>query len=366
MHKKNKIKKVAICALFFAGIAFIFGSGNALAKTVTDGNFRITYNEPLFAVTNAAPGEPYSSDMTIENIGGKDRKFQFEINLKGDPGVLAERIFLKIDDISGAGQVCEYGCAGQEETIKNIDRKEFVVKTIPGDGQKIFRFILTLDPSVGNEFQDLSLGAGAGFDMKLGFKDEVTATAVGGGGAAGVTGAAAGAGAPATGGIAGLVRGVLADLPGGGTVAGGETITPSETLLGEVKGELAPKGQVEGAEISTCQSWPKWVWIFMLIIYFSLFVWRTFSKLEEQINKKELRWKWQAGFVAAAFLIWQIFDKCREYRWFIILAVIGGAVIYLYYLFLFRKRLKGSHEVIESGSGEKSPEDPTDQATPIV
>jgi hypothetical protein len=328
MHKKNKIKKVIVSAVFLIGIVFVFGPGNALAKTVTDGNFKITYNDPLFAVTNAAPGQAYVSDMLIENLGGKDRKFQFELDMTANPKDLADRLFLKIENTDGGSNVCEFGCAG-DKSIGSLGKTEFVIKMVPGNSSKNFRFILTLDPTVGNEFQNTS----AGFDMKMGFKDEVTATAVGGGGVAGGPGAAVGGVGP-TGVIGGTVAGVA-----GGIVGGVESETVGEQP-GQVQGEEMVPGKVEGASIETCKGWPKWVWILALIIYFAAFLWRTFEKFEKQVKKREIRWVWQAIFAGAAFLAWYFFDKCREYRWFILIVVIGGAAIYLYYLFLFKKRLK--------------------------
>ena len=93
----------------------------------------------------------------------------------------------------------------------------------------------------------------------------------------------------------------------------------------------------------------------MLIVYFAAFLWRTFDKIKEQIEKRDIRWKWQAALAIAAFLIWYFFDKCREFWWFVIIAIVGGAVIYLLYLYLFRKNIREEHAKVESGSGEEPP-----------
>lgn len=353
MHKKSKIKKSLISAVFFAGMVFLFGLGSAQAKTVTDGNFRITYNDPLFAVTNAAPGESFSSDMLIENLGGRDRKFQFELDMTANPKALADRLFLRIDDTTGGGQVCEFGCANNK-TIGSLGRTEFVIKTIPGDGAKNFRFSLTFDPTAGNEFQNTFIS----FDIKLGFKDEVTGTTGGGGGGAvGGPGAVVGGTGP-TGVIGGAVLGTA-----GGIVGGAETGVIGEQP-GQVQGEETSPGIVEGDQISICQSWPKWVWVLLLIAYFVAFLWRTFSNLSEQIEKRDIRWGWQAVLAAAAFLVWYFFDKCREFWWFVIIAIVGGAVIYLLYLYLFRKNIRDEYGDIKSGSGEEPPENPEPPQAP--
>jgi O-antigen/teichoic acid export membrane protein len=114
-----------------------------------------------------------------------------------------------------------------------------------------------------------------------------------------------------------------------------------------VKGEEAVPGEVEGAE--ACQSWPLWIWILALLIYFAAFLWRTFDKFKEQVEKREIRWGLQAVFAAAAFFFWYFFDFCREYWWFVIIALVGGAAVYLAYLCLFRREIREKSEKIETG-----------------
>ncbi|MFH0929638.1 MAG: hypothetical protein V1814_00090 [Candidatus Moraniibacteriota bacterium] len=349
MRKNNIFLEMKYFLIISAVFLFAFGAAvNARAKTMTDGNFKITCDDPLFTVTNAAPGESFSSDMTVENLGGKDRKFQFEFNIKTNPKALAKKLFLKAGFLDEADKfICEYGCDGDKD-LDMLDGGEFVVKTIPGDDSKNLRFILTLDPNAGNEFQSADMS----FDIKLGFKGE--ADGDGNGDGDGVTF------------VTTTMAGFFAGAPGTG-IAG--TIAESEGAIevGEVKGDQTPKeGEVEGAEISLCQGWPKWVWVLMLIAYFAAFLWRTFEKIKEQIEKREIRWKWQAALAAAAFLIWYFFDFCREYLWFVVIAIIGGAIIYLYYLYLFRKNIREEHAEIKSGSGEDAPKDPTGQTPPTV
>jgi len=332
-HNFLRIKYFLILPAVFI---FAFGAaGNARAKTVTDGNFRITCDDPLFTVANAAPGESFSSDMTVENLGGKDRKFQFELNIKVNPKALAERLFLKIGSLDGAGAfACEYGCA-KDENLKDLDGSQFVVKTIPGDSSKNFRFTLTFDPAAGNEFQNAS----ASFDLKLGFKDEVIDDGDGNGG-----GGPAGAGAPPA---LGPGTGLLAAVGGvAGEAVVAEEVAPEEQVEGA---ETGPEGEVMGEEVSLCESWPLWIWILALLIYFAAFSWRTFDKFKEQVEKREIRWGWQAIFAAAAFLFWYFFDFCREYWWFVIIALVGGAAVYLAYLYLFRRAIREKSEKIETG-----------------
>ncbi|MDP1845805.1 MAG: hypothetical protein Q8L09_03580 [Candidatus Moranbacteria bacterium] len=341
-------------AILFCGLMFFSFSEKAEAKTVTDGNLAITYSDPLFAVTNAVPGQTYFSDMTVENLGGADRKFQFELNIAASSSNLTERLFLKIYSLDEIGkEYCEYGCLANED-IKSLDGGEFEIKTMPGNSTKNFRFALAFDPDAGNDFQNVS----AGFDMKIGFEDEFQGVTGGGGGGNGATAA----GTAPTGFLTSLFSAVST-----GTTAGAETEGEMpQGQEGEVKGEETTPGQVEGISVSSCQSWPKWIWVLMLIAYFAAFLWRTFSNLSGQIEKREMRWGWQAILAGVAFLVWYFFDKCREFQWFVIIALVGGAVVYLFYLYLFRNNIREEHADIESGSGQEPPENPTDQASPIV
>ena len=141
-------------------------------------------------------------------------------------------------------------------------------------------------------------------------------------------------------------------MVGGEAIPGEEGI--GEALPGEVEGEAAgEEGEVAGEEISLCRDWPLWVWILALIIYFALFLWRTFSKFEEQKKKGEIRWGWQAVLAIAAFLFWYFFDFCREYLWFVILAMIGGAVIYFAYLYLLKRGIRKNYEKVEGPEKEE-------------
>lgn len=328
---KNKKIYLSILAalLFFATGLNAAWAANPLELIMAD---------PLFDVSNAAPGQSFSSDVTLLNHGDNHEDFQFEVDIKTNPHALADRLFFKVTD--GAGN-CLYGCGGNI-TLSYLDRREPNVARVDPHSTTYYKFIITFDPTAGNEFQATLVT----FDMKLGFEGTTTATNGGGNG-----GTAAGGGGV----TGGLVAGFAARAPTGGTgiVAGEET--PGETLPGEVKGESTPEGQVEGAETSVCQGWPKWVWVLMLLAYFAAFLWRTFENIKTQIEKRDIRWKWQAALAVAAFLFWQIFDFCREFRWFVILAIIGGAMAYLAYLYLFKKNIQRKNEEIDDGFDQAPP-----------
>lgn len=325
-----------IIFVFLAAVLF-FAAKFQVAKAASP--LELIINEPIFDVTNAVPGDSFSSPVTLLNHGDHHEIFQFEFDIKTNPEALADHLFFKVTD--GTGN-CLYGCASNL-TLASLDRKEPDIARVGPHSTTDYNFILTFDPNVGNELQS----ALTTFDMKLGFEGVITRRGGGGGGGAG--GAAGPGAAPAVAGAA-----FLAGLPGAGAVAGEVT---GEQPAGEVKGEEAPSGEVQGAE--ACHGWPKWIWVLMLVVYFAAFLWRTFDKFKEQVEKREIRWKWQAALAVAAFLVWYFFDKCREYWWFVIIALVGGAVVYLAYLYLFRERIKESREEIESGSEQKPPETPT-------
>ncbi|MDA3815101.1 MAG: Ig-like domain repeat protein, partial [Patescibacteria group bacterium] len=89
---------------------------------------------------------------------------------------------------------------------------------------------------------------------------------------------------------------------------------------------------VGGAE-SKCQGWPLWVWILALIGFAVLFISSLFSKFKEQLEDQYPRRFIPTILVVAVVAFWYFFDKCDEYRWFAIIAIIGSIVVYLIYLF---------------------------------
>lgn len=328
-----RMRKNILKILVSAGAAvFCFAlAGFAEAATFHDGPLVLTLPDgKLFSVADAVPGESFESQISVQNTGGKTRRFQFELNVKTDPVALGDHLFLKVED--GAGN-CLWGCGG-DKTLNSLDGKEFVVKKIPGHSTKIFKFILTFDVNAGNEFQSASTS----FDVKLGYKGKRPDGNGNGGGPGG-----AGIAPP------GIMGGLLAAVTGG--VAGEAMVAEEGAPEEQVEGaETGPEeGEVMGEEVSLCQSWPMWIWILALLIYFAAFSWRTFDKFKEQVEKREIRWKWQAALAVAAFLIWYFFDFCREYLWFVILVIIGGAAVYLVYLYLFRREIREKSEKIETG-----------------
>lgn len=122
---------------------------------------------------------------------------------------------------------------------------------------------------------------------------------------------------------------------GGTTQPGQETpTTPSE--------ETTPGGQVEGAQNNpeiagaekSCEEWPLWVWILMLLAYLGIISFSSFYKLKED---KNLRWVRQVVELAVILFIWYFYEACRLYKWFPWTAVIGGVAVYALYLIMRKK-----------------------------
>ncbi len=345
-----KKTSIIICILAL-GLFFATDAANAAPDPP---KLEVLSNTPLFNVSNAAPGKSYPSPVTIINHGGNEENFQFEVTINADPSILTDHLFFKVhkaetlDPITG--ETCAYGCDGNVK-MSSLDGKEIFVKNVPPHSTNYFLFYLVFDPESGVGL----MGETVNFDMKLGYEDQsgdrdndtnnnndnnLTIT---------------------TSASPGFLRNIQSIL---GSVSGAET-SGQESADGENQDNLfVHDGAVKGEETSACQSWPKWVWVLMLIAYFVAFLWRTFSNLSKQIEKREMRWGWQAIFAVAAFAIWYFFDKCREFWWFVIIAIVGGAAIYLLYLYLFRKNIREEHAKVESGSGQESPENPESPQAP--
>lgn len=314
-----------VCFLLFG----LFLAGKAEAANPLE----LQMNDPLFQVSNAAPGESFSSPVTLLNHGDHRETFQFEIDVKTNPEKLAEHLFFKVADGNGN---CLYGCGGNV-SLAYLDRREPDIAKVSPHSTTYYNFILTFDPDAGNEFQDTETS----FDMKLGFEGTVTRRHRRGGNGGGGNG---GTNTNPQGLVGGAATSLAGVISGGGQDQGGENF-PS----GEVQGEENPgPGEVAGASTETCHGWPFWVWVLALVAYFSAFLWRTFDRIKVQVEKRKIRWKWQAGFAAAAIAFWYFFDKCREYAWFAILAAVGGAAVYLSYLYLFRKDIR---KITDAGKG---------------
>ncbi|MDI6778293.1 MAG: hypothetical protein QMD77_03815 [Patescibacteria group bacterium] len=305
--------------VLLAGLVLAFSAASAEAKPNPPAIEVIT-DDPIFNVQNAAPGEKFEKPVTILNHGPDTEKFRFEIQNEKMSVELARHLYFQIKDDGG---VCLFGCDAAY-SVESLNKDEILIEKIKPHSTNIYNFILVFDENVGNEFQNLTTV----FDIKLGYQGKrPVGNGNGGGGAVGAV-------AP------GPVAGLLAAVTGG--VVGGEAVSvetaPEEQVEGAKTGP--EEGKIMGEEVSLCQGWPKWVWVLMLISYFAAFLWRTFDKIKEQIEKREIRWRWQAVLALAAFLVWYFFDKCREFQWFVILALVGGAAVYICYLYFYKRRIK--------------------------
>lgn len=327
---------VLCCLLFFA-----FSVSKTHAKTETVGDFELTYSDPLFAVANAAPGDVYDSNISIRNLGANTQNLQFLLGVTADPKILGDYLFLKINGSEGN---CLWGCVN-DQSVSKLNKAEVVFSDIAPGPAKAYELVLTFDAAAGNELQDAKLS----FDLTLGYQGAILTTSSatsngGGGGGRGRGGGGGGGGAGAVLSGTGFFGG-----PAGTGIIGGAEASQGANQEGEVQGESTAPGQVEGASVASCVSWPKWIWILAILAYFAAFLWRTFENLEGQAKKREIRWKWQFVLAVAAFLFWYFFDFCRVYLWFVVAAIVGGAIIYLYYLNLMREKIRGEQMGISHG-----------------
>lgn len=84
-----------------------------------------------------------------------------------------------------------------------------------------------------------------------------------------------------------------------------------------------------------CTSLPLEAWAFLLLAVGVLLIfnfWYGFTRGEK------MQWQWELGFVAAAFLVWCIWDSCQEAAWFPFALLKMSLLIFAVYLHLFEKR----------------------------
>ena len=104
---------------------------------------------------------------------------------------------------------------------------------------------------------------------------------------------------------------------------------------------------VGGAE-AECQGWPLWVWVVALIVFAVLFIFSLFYKFKDQKEGQYPRRFAPASLAILVILFWYFFDKCHERRWFAIVSVIGALVVYLIYLYFFKKSVSSNLKIDEN------------------
>lgn len=302
---KNLFKKTAFLlktAISIGCLAFCFWTSSAQAAGLIKVDFE---DDPIFEIDNFYPGMSVSKDVTVKNEDTVERDLY--VTMDGmDNSDFADQInFYVIKKSSGKFFV---GGSGDKMTLKDMDDdgSAFVERIVAGDSTD-YEIRVKLKTNTGNEFQKEKIDS---FEVGLAFYDLPNPPAP-----------------PYRSG----------QLPGGNEEGEVEGVESEGSEQQSEQGQEIT-GTVYGEE-TECHGWPLWAWIVAIIVYAIIFLWSLFNNFKDHVKERKIRWGWPLLFVIGVFLFWYNFDKCQQYKWFAISVLAGSAVIYFYYLRLFRKSL---------------------------
>ncbi len=275
------------------------------------------YNE-----TNILPGWEGSETIRIENDSENeevDVYFTFDVN--GDKTLANELKLYVVRVENGSYRI---GGAGDRQDLKDVDDERLFVDRLSPTKGKEYRIKIVFDKDAGNEYQGLETNFDIDFRIEAESADTQTVAEV---------------------------------LTGEGRIVTGEEPIEEAGEEPEVQGEQeGGQGEVTvgGAE-NECQWWPLWVWVLALVIFAFLFASSLFYKFKEQKENDYPRRFVPLVLTVAVLAFWYFFDKCDEHRWFAITSVVGALVVYLIYLYMFKKAVSSNLEIkkdVEIESGE--------------
>jgi hypothetical protein len=300
------MKKIflSVCLSVIAGTFLFVSPASATRSINVDGAL-----DPIFDEDNIYPGFSTDDTVTIENTGTETVDVYFRFNLD-DGSDLADQ--LKLYVIRTDNDSYRLGGEGDRMTLEDADDEGalFIDRLNVGQNEE-YEIKITFNKNAGNEYQEKS----AEFDLELGYETE-----------------------PATGSPP-FRAGFTGQMPTE-EVAG--VSVPEEGVGGEETAALA------GAE-STCQSWPKWVWILSLLAFVAV-LWKY---LRKNYKIEKMAWKFCLVWTAAAIVFWYFFDKCREFQWFLYGAIIIVIVSYFFYLWKLKKKVKGGVVPVDSATDKE-------------
>jgi len=227
---KEGVKRLGIIIyLILLVFSFVFYAKGVNAKTVTSGDFRMTYDETTFLKggTNLAPGDHPHWLFSIENLGSSSKAFDLLVAGDGASSYLANQLNLLIK---------EGGNVIYADTIAHLKDNQATVDSLAAFTGKTYELTISMPASLDNSYQGTSASP---IDFTFGFPGTL---ALGGG----RTTFAFGAGGAA-----------------GGAVAG-ETTNQNENINQNANQNQNENGSVKG-ETEEAAKTKCWVWWVVLL-----------------------------------------------------------------------------------------------------
>lgn len=161
---KNKLLITFILVLSFFTFTGPVYAADASVTCDSDG-CNISGDDPLFDEDNIYPGWSIIKTLKAKNEYGEDREFMVEVdNLDVDSNFpLTDVLKIEIREDGETDNIY-----GPEDLEDWEDEKDLPLGYIAESDSTTYEFIITMDPSAGNEYQ----GKSTSFDLKLGFDTE--------------------------------------------------------------------------------------------------------------------------------------------------------------------------------------------------
>ncbi len=312
----NNFRNIAVLLLICFGI-FAF-SPNAKA----DPSIKVTFG-PEFALSgqNMLPGDTVKGTFTVENLTDSAQDLAMKTKVEqGDWQApvdnMEEKMFIKIKKPDGNFAAMPNGTEQQVLSELNNNPFKFYVLSRPSGNTKSFELWAIFDANAGNEYQ----GKKVVFDILAGI--EITGEENGGGGGDG--GNENNPAPPA----------LFFSAATPGATAGGQEEIGAGAGQEESGIQGEETGTVAGKEECAPVAW--WIFALMLIAYWIVMYFNLFYRIKEGEN---IRWFWEAVYTILALVGWYYLDRCRTNVWFVYISLISGFILYLFYLYLFRKKM---------------------------
>lgn len=323
--EKFRFKKTSLFAMSLLLVVGFWG-GAVSAEDEIDLEYPVGTNlngKDIFNAKNIYPGWEDSKTIRVENNDENEDAdiyftFDVESSVDNDDKNLAEKLKLYVVRVEDGSY--RIGGEGDRYTLEEADDEELFVDRLSATKGKEYRIKIKFDKDAGNEYQ----GIEAKFDIDFQIESESAATET----VAEV--------------LDGEGRVVTGDQPAD---EAGTTEQEQTTVQGDQEGGDGDVN-VEGIK-NICQWWPLWVWILALIVFVIVFLFSLFYKFKEQKEGQYPRRFSPAILVVAGLAFWYFFDKCDERRWFAITLAIGALVIYLIYLYIFKKSVSSNLKIDE-------------------
>lgn len=163
MIKRLLLVSLLLCLPFFIPTT-------AYARTDTVGDLTITWDDPIFNVSNAYPGYAITKTIVVKNNGTSPYDLGVVTENEDDSENLATQIWVTIRKQGGSDVYGGGSGTGAKHLSNLFSEGEVALLSIAAGDTHVYEIELALDSGVGNDYQ----GKKTRFDFTLGFSGGVS------------------------------------------------------------------------------------------------------------------------------------------------------------------------------------------------